>query len=116
MKKLKMHSKDWTDENIAKFAELFPNCVTESRDEEGNVTHAIDFDLLRQELSDHLVDGPRERYRLDWPGKREALLAANAPVAKALRPCREESEDFNTTENLFIEGDNLDAQKPVQET
>ena len=116
MKKLKMHSKDWTDENIAKFAELFPNCVTESRDEEGNVTHAIDFDLLRQELSDHLVDGPRERYRLDWPGKREALLAANAPVAKALRPCREESEDFNTTENLFIEGDNLDALKLLQET
>jgi adenine-specific DNA-methyltransferase len=71
---------------------------------------------LRQELSDHIVDGPRERYQLDWPGKREALLAANAPIAKTLRPCREESVDFDTTRNLFIEGDNLDALKLLQET
>jgi adenine-specific DNA-methyltransferase len=76
----------------------------------------VDFDQLRQELSDSIVEGPQERYRLDWPGKRESLLAANAPIAKTLRPCREESVDFNTTQNLFIEGDNLDALKLLQET
>ena len=72
--------------------------------------------MLRQELSGELVEGPRERYQLDWPGKREALLAANSPIAKTLRPCREESLDFDTTENLFIEGDNLEALKLLQET
>ena len=76
----------------------------------------MDFDQLRQELSDSVVEGPQERYHLDWPGKREALLAANAPIAKTLRPCREESVDFDTTKNLFIEGDNLDALKLLQET
>jgi adenine-specific DNA-methyltransferase len=116
MEKLKMHSPDITQENIAKLAELFPNCVTEAQDESGNLKPAIDFDQLRQELSDHVVDGPRERYRLDWPGKREALLAANAPIAKTLRPCREESVDFDTTKNLFIEGDNLDVLRLLQET
>lgn len=116
MDKLKLHSPDFTQENIAKLAALFPNCVTESRDDKGAVKHAIDFDLLRQELSGHIVDGPQERYHLNWPGKREALLAANAPIAKTLRPCREESVDFDTTKNLFIEGDNLDALKLLQET
>ncbi len=116
MEKLKMHSPDFTDENIRKLAELFPNCVTETRDHKGRVKRAVDFDLLRQELSGTLVEGPQERYRLDWPGKREALLTANAPIAKTLRPCREESVDFDTTENLFIEGDNLDALKLLQET
>lgn len=116
MEKLKMHSPDITQENIAKLAELFPNCVTEAQDEQGNLKKSIDFDQLRQELSDHVVDGPRERYHLNWPGKREALLAANAPIAKTLRPCREESVDFETTKNLFIEGDNLDALKLLQET
>ncbi|HMO15665.1 MAG TPA: site-specific DNA-methyltransferase [Pirellulaceae bacterium] len=116
MEKLKMHSPDLTQENIAKLAELFPNCVTEAQDEQGNLKKTIDFDQLRQELSDHVVDGPRERYHLNWPGKREALLAANAPIAKTLRPCREESVDFDTTKNLFIEGDNLDALKLLQET
>jgi adenine-specific DNA-methyltransferase len=116
MTKLKMHTSDATSTNIARIAELFPNCVTEAKDERGIVTRAIDFDQLRQELSDHVVDGPRERYHLDWPGKREALLAANAPTAKTLRPCRKESVDFNTTKNLFIEGDNLDALKLLQET
>jgi len=114
--KLKMHSPDLTQANIDKLAELFPNCVTEARDEDGNLKRAIDFDQLKQELSDHVVDGPRERYQLNWPGKREALLAANAPIAKTLRPCREESVDFDTTKNLFIEGDNLDALKLLQET
>jgi adenine-specific DNA-methyltransferase len=115
MDKLKMHSPDFTQENIAKLAELFPNCVTEAQGEDGTIKRSIDFDQLRQELSDHLVDGPRERYQLNWPGKRESLLAANAPIAKTLRPCREESVDFDTTENLFIEGDNLDALKLLQE-
>lgn len=116
MDKLKMHSPDFTEENIAKLADLFPNCVTEAKGEDGEVKRAIDFDLLRQELSGNLVEGPQERYRLDWPGKREALALANAPIAKTLRPCREESVDFETTKNLFIEGDNLDALKLLQET
>ncbi len=115
MENLKMHSPDLTQGNIDRLAELFPNCVTESRDEKGSLKRAIDFDLLRQELANHIVEGPQERYRLDWPGKREALLTANAPIAKTLRPCREESVDFDTTKNLFIEGDNLDALKLLQE-
>lgn len=117
MEKLKLHTPNLTAENIEKLAALFPNCVTETADEKtGQLKRAIDFDQLRQELSDHIVEGPRERYHLDWPGKREALLAANAPIAKTLRPCREESVDFDTTKNLFIEGDNLDALKLLQET
>lgn len=116
MDKLKMHTPDFVDANIACIAELFPNCVTETRDEKGNVRQAIDFDQLRQELSGHAVEGPRERYHLDWPGKREALLVANAPIAKTLRPHRKQSVDFDTTRNLFIEGDNLDALKLLQET
>ncbi len=116
MEKLKLHTPDLTAQNIDKLAQLFPNCVTETRDEQGRVTQAIDFDQLRQELSGSIVEGPRERYHLDWPGKREAILAANAPIAKTLRPCRAESVDFDTTKNLFIEGDNLDALKLLQET
>lgn len=116
MEKLKLHSPDFTQANIAKLAELFPNCVTESRAEDGTVKRAIDFDQLRQDLATAIVEGPQERYQLNWPGKREALLTANAPIAKTLRPCREESVDFDTTQNLFIEGDNLDALKLLQET
>jgi adenine-specific DNA-methyltransferase len=116
VEKLTMHSPDLTERNIDKLAELFPTVVTEALDEDGQPTRAIDFDLLRQELSDHLVDGPQERYQLDWPGKREALFAANAPIAKTLRPVREQSVEFDTTKNLFIEGDNLDALKLLQES
>lgn len=116
MEKLKLQTPDLTKANIEKLAELFPQCVTEAADESGKLVRRIDFDLLRQELSDRIVEGPAERYRLDWPGKREALLAANAPIAKTLRPAREESVDFDTTRNLFIEGDNLDALKLLQET
>ena len=111
-----MTSPDLTDANIDKLAELFPTVVTESVDADGNVKMAVDFDLLRQELSDHVVEGPQERYRLDWPGKRAAAFAANAPIAKTLRPVREESVDFDTTKNLFIEGDNLDVLKLLQES
>lgn len=116
MDKMKMHTPNLVDENIDKIAQLFPNCVTESRDEEGNLKRAIDFDQLRQELSDSIVEGPQERYRLDWPGKKEALLLANAPIANTLRPCLDESVDFDTTENLFIEGDNLEALKLLRDT
>lgn len=111
-----MHTPDMTQDNIARIRELFPNCVTEAKDKDGNIVLAVDFDALRQELSASIVEGERERYQLDWPGKKEAKLAANAPIAKTLRPCREESVDFDTTQNLFIEGDNLDALKLLQES
>ncbi len=116
MEKLKLHSPDLVQANIEKLAQLFPNCVVEARDANGKSMPSIDFDQLRQELSTSIVEGPQERYQLNWPGKREALLTANAPIAKTLRPCREESVNFDTTQNIFIEGDNLDALKLVQET
>ena len=94
---------------------MFPGCVTEASDENGKVRLAVDFDVLRQELSEHIVEGSQERYRLDWPGKRAALLASNAPIAKTLRPSVRESVNFSVTRNLFIEGDNLDALKLLQE-
>jgi len=110
-----MHSPDLTQDHIARLRELFPGCVTEAKGEDGAVRLAVDFDHLRQELSGTLVEGPQERYQLNWPGKREALLMSNAPIAKTLRPCREDSVAFDTTKNLFIEGDNLDALKLLQE-
>ncbi|OWY07253.1 site-specific DNA-methyltransferase [Thioclava sp. IC9] len=111
-----MHSPDLMQDNIAKIQALFPGCVTEARDEDGKLALKVDFDQLRQELSDSIVEGPQERYHLNWPGKREALITANAPIAKTLRPNREESVGFDTTQNLFIEGDNLEALKILQET
>lgn len=116
MKKLKLHTPDLTEGNVERIAALFPNCVTEAMDEAGVLKRAIDFDLLRQELAADVVEGPQERYRLDWPGKRAALALANAPVCLTLRPCVEESADFENTQNLYIEGDNLDALKLLQET
>lgn len=116
MEKLKMHSPNLTQDNIARIRDLFRGCITEAKGEDGSVKLAVDFDQLRQELAESIVEGPQERYHLNWPGKREALLAANAPIAKTLRPVREESVDFDTTKNLFIEGDNLDALKLLQET
>lgn len=116
MEKLRMTSPDLTQANIEKLTELFPTVVTESIDADGSPRRSIDFDLLRQELTDHIVEGPQERYQLDWPGKRAAAFAANTPIAKTLRPVREESIDFDTTKNLFIEGDNLDALKLLQES
>lgn len=111
-----MHSPDLTSDNLDKIAELFPTVVTEGLDDDANPIRTIDFDLLRQELSDHVVEGPQERYQVDWPGKRAALFAANASIAKTLRPARDESVDFDSTKNLFIEGDNLDALKLLQES
>ena len=113
---LSMHSPNLVDDNVQKISELFPNCIKEAKDENGKLKKAVDFDLLRQELSQSLVEGGQERYRLDWPGKRQAILEANTPIAKTLRPARDESVNFDTTENLFIEGDNLDALKLLQES
>src|SRR5574344_28857 len=116
MDKLKMHSLNKVDANIAKIGQLFPNCLTERKNEKGEVEYAIDFDVLRQELSSVIVEGNEERYQFTWPDKKQSILLANAPIAKTLRPCPEESVNFDTTENLYIEGDNLDVLKLLQET
>lgn len=109
--KLDLKSPDLANENFEKLAALFPNCVTESAEDK-----AIDFDLLKQELSHAVIEGNRERYRLEWPGKREAIVTANLPTTKTLRPVREDSVDFDNTENLYIEGDNLEVLKILQES
>lgn len=116
MDKLQMQSKNLVDENIEFIAKRFPNCVTEALDEEGKLTKLIDFDMLKQELSHVVIDGDKERYTMTWPDKKQAILTANAPIAKTLRPCREESVDFDHTQNLYIEGDNLDVLKLLRET
>lgn len=116
MNHLKMHSMNKIDENVSKIAALFPNCVTEAKGENGEICHKIDFDMLRQELSSTIVEGREERYQFTWPDKRQAVLTANAPINKTLRPCREESVDFDSTQNLYIEGDNLEVLKLLQET
>ena len=116
MDKLKMHSLNKVDDNIKKIGALFPNCVTERKNADGEVEYAIDFDMLRQELSSVVVEGKEERYQFTWPDKKKSILAANAPISDTLRPCREESVDFDNTENLYIEGDNLAVLKLLQET
>jgi len=116
MDKLNMHSLNKVDDNIAKIGQLFPNSLTERKNEKGVVEYAIDFDVLRQELSSVIVEGNEERYQFTWPDKKQSILLANAPIAKTLRPCPEESVDFDSTENLYIEGDNLDVLKLLQET
>lgn len=115
MEKLDLISKDNLKENIEKLAELFPNCITESFDDNGDLKKSVDFDLLKQELSPEIVDAYQERYTLNWPGKREAILRANSPISKTLRPVRKDSVDFDNTKNLFIEGDNEEALKLLQE-
>lgn len=114
--KLAMRTPSLADENFAALAKLFPNAVTETLDENGSVVRAIDKDVLAQEINAHVVEGREERYQFTWPDKRKSILLANAPIAAALRPCREESVDFDTTENLYIEGDNLDVLKLLRET
>ena len=109
--KLDLRSPDGVNANFEKLAELFPNCVTETASGK-----AIDFDLLKQELNHAVVEGSKERYRLEWPGKREAIVTANLPTTNTLRPVREESVDFDNTENLYIEGDNLEVLKLLQES
>ena len=109
--KLDMSSPDLVNENLERLAALFPNCVTET--ENGR---EVDYDQLRQELSHAVVEGNKERYRLEWPGKREAIVTANLPTTNTLRPVREDSVNFDTTENLYIEGDNLEVLKLLQES
>ena len=117
MDKLKMHTPNLADENYAALAKLFPNAVTETIDPvTGEVVRAIDKDVLMQEINTRVVEGREERYQFTWPDKKKAILAANAPVSATLRPCREESVDFDSTENLYIEGDNLEVLKLLQET
>ena len=115
MDKLKMQTTNVVDENIKRIGELFPNCLTERLDENGKPEVAIDFDQLRQELSKDIVEGPEERYQFTWPDKRNAIRLANAPTTDTLRPCREESVDFDNTQNLYIEGDNLQVLKLLRE-
>ena len=116
MEKLKMQTADGVQDNISRIAELFPECITEVSDQMGGVKHSVDFDKLRQLLSSDIVEGNEERYQFTWPDKRKAILAANAPINATLRPCPEESVDFDTTQNLYIEGDNLDVLKCLKET
>ena len=116
MDKMDMQTPNMADEKLKKLIEIFPNIVTETIDEDGNVVRAIDKDILEQEISSKVVEGREERYQFTWPDKKQAILAANAPISKTLRPCREESKNFDTTENLYIEGDNLEVLKLLQET
>ncbi len=115
MDKLNMQTTNVVDENIKRIGELFPNCLTERLNEEGKPELAIDFDQLRQELSKDIVEGPEERYQFTWPDKRNAIRLANAPTTDTLRPCREDSVDFDNTQNLYIEGDNLQVLKLLRE-
>lgn len=116
MDKLKMQTQDGVQRNIDKIAVFFPNCITEKKAANGEIVQAIDFDKLRQELSSEIVEGREERYQFTWPDKKKAILLANSPINATLRPCREESVDFDNTQNLYIEGDNLDVLKCLKET
>lgn len=117
MDKLRMQSTNGVQENIGKVLSLFPDCVTETIDERtGELVRKVDFEKLQQNLSDVIISGREERYQFTWPDKKKAILLANSPVNAALRPCREESEDFDNTQNLYIEGDNLDVLKCLKET
>ncbi len=115
MEKLKMQTADMAERNIEILGQMFPNCLTEVKNEEGKIVRAIDFDKLRQELACEVVEGAEERYQFTWPDKRNANRLANSPTNKTLRPCREESVDFDNTENLYIEGDNLEVLKLLRE-
>lgn len=116
MNHLTMKSTDLTQVNIDKIAELFPNVITEARDGQGKIKRAVDFDLLKQELSDVLVEGEKERYQLTWPGKKEAIINANTSIDRTLRPVKKDSVDWDNTQNLYLEGDNLETLKLLQES
>ena len=115
MDKLRMESPDLTAQNIEKLAALFPNCITEAPDGRGGIQHAVNFELLKQMLSPDVVDGD-EHYEFTWVGKKASIVEANKPIRKTLRPCPEESKNWDTTENLYIEGDNLEVLKLLQES
>jgi len=116
MERLKMQTPDLVNKNIEQIAKLFPHVITETQDEDGNIKATIDFDLLKQTLSDVLVEDNDERYRVDWPGKKASLLKTNMPITKTLRPAVEDSIEFAKTKNLFIEGDNFEVLKILQES
>jgi len=116
MTKLPLHTPDLTSKNYEVLSALFPNAVTETIDGNGNVVRAIDADVLAQEINTHVVSGKEERYQFTWPDKKKSVLLANSPIAATLRPCRDESVNFDNTENLYIEGDNLDVLKLLRET
>lgn len=116
MDKLKMQSSDIIEENIEYIGKRFPNCVVESKSALGEIKYNIDFEMLKQELSKVILDGDKERYTMTWPDKKQAILNANSPIAKTLRPCKDKSVDYDTTKNLYIEGDNLDVLKLLRET
>ena len=115
MDKLKMESVDLTAQNIDKIGALFPNCITETADENGKLKKAINFEMLKQMLSDEVAEGD-EAYEFTWVGKKASIVEANKPIRKTLRPCKEESVDWDSTENLYIEGDNLEVLKLLQES
>ena len=115
MEKMRMESVDMTAQNVEKIGVLFPNCVTETVGEDGNLKKAINFEMLKQMLSDDVLEGD-EAYEFTWVGKKAAIVEANKPIRKTLRPCPEESKDWDTTENLYIEGDNLEVLKLMQES
>ena len=115
MDKMRMESVDMTAQNIEKIGALFPNCITETVDENGNPKKAINFEILKQMLSGDVLDGD-EAYEFTWVGKKESILEANKPIRKTLRPCKEKSVDWDATENLYIEGDNLEVLKLLQES
>jgi adenine-specific DNA-methyltransferase len=115
MEKMRMESLNGTQMNVEKIATLFPNCVTETKGEDGKLKKAINFEQLRQMLSGDVIDGD-EAYEFTWVGKKAAIVEANKPIRMTLRPCLEESVDWDTTENLYIEGDNLSVLKLLQES
>ena len=112
---MKMESVDMTEKNIEKIGELFPSCITEAKDENGNLKKAINFEMLKQLLSKDVIDGD-EAYEFTWVGKKASIVEANKPIRKTLRPCKEESVNWDDTENLYIEGDNLEVLKLLQES
>jgi len=116
MEKLRMQTADGVADNVNKLLALFPDCATEVIGDDGKPKRAVDFERLRQNLSSEIVEGSQERYQFTWPDKRKAILLANSPINATLRPCREESVDFENTQNLYIEGDNLDVLKCLKET
>lgn len=113
--KLKFETPNLTEQNVDRIAELFPGVITEKRDENGKLTRAVNFELLKQQLSPEVLAGD-EAYEFTWVGKKASIVEANRPIRKTLRPCKEESKDWDTTENLYIEGDNLDVLKLLQES
>ena len=114
MDKMKMESSNLTDQNVEKIAALFPNCITETADENGKLKKAINFEMLRAMLSEDITEGD-EAYEFTWVGKKASIVEANKPIRKTLRPCPEESKNWDDTENLYIEGDNLEVLKLLQE-